>query len=74
MYEVLSQLCFLKPMLKFSVQTFYSKKAKSQAKSPKAKRKSPNGKSKSPQPTFSGSFINSSKQGGAESLGRGMTL
>jgi hypothetical protein len=23
MYEVLSQLCFLKPMLKFSVQTFY---------------------------------------------------
>jgi hypothetical protein len=23
MYEVLSQLCFLKPILKFSVQTFY---------------------------------------------------
>jgi hypothetical protein len=23
LYDVLSQLCFLKPMLKFSVQTFY---------------------------------------------------
>jgi hypothetical protein len=56
-------------------------KQKNQGKAPQKPKpskvlqtKSQRQKAKSPQPSFRGPFINSGKQGGAETLGSGVTL
>jgi hypothetical protein len=53
-------------------------KAQAQAKAPKnlspKSPPKPKAKTKSPQPSFSGTFINSGKQGGTEAVGEGLDI